>query len=284
MTPVDSTRVSWYLKLQQTLRFPSRSLAPFSKLRKLRNAEQASVDGEPTTTPRAQLAAMQPRLPRSETRSHSQTSSSKITRAPFNHLPARQVASQAAIPQYGRMSMRMVKSSQVASPARPRTINAASAAEVVKQPGFPLMKTPQSTQFHTMLDPAPQLKAGFAPVRSGSSVTGFAGRPPETSIRPAVLRRQLPSDQAKSTNFDADHYIASNFADRQEAVSTELGASELSDHQPQRAPSASTLHLDGAALGRWAIQHLTRTLGKPTTGMTGVDPRITPPRSRIQPF
>lgn len=51
-----------------------------------------------------------------------------------------------------------------------------------------------------------------------------------------------------------------------------------------RTPSVSTLHLDGSALGRWAIQHLERTLGKPTTGMTGVDPRATLPRSRVAPF
>jgi hypothetical protein len=48
--------------------------------------------------------------------------------------------------------------------------------------------------------------------------------------------------------------------------------------------AASTLHLDGSALGRWAIQHLERTLGKPAAGMTGVDPRASLPRSRVSPF
>ena len=48
--------------------------------------------------------------------------------------------------------------------------------------------------------------------------------------------------------------------------------------------SASTLHLDGMSLGRWAVQHLERVLSKPPSGITGVDPRATVPRSRVAPF
>ncbi len=47
---------------------------------------------------------------------------------------------------------------------------------------------------------------------------------------------------------------------------------------------ASTIHIDGAALGRWAVRHLERTLSKPAVGMTGVDPRATLPRTRVSPF
>jgi hypothetical protein len=56
-------------------------------------------------------------------------------------------------------------------------------------------------------------------------------------------------------------------------------------NQPKRGkPTVSTLHIDGSALGRWTVQHLERALGKPATGMTGVDPRATIPRSRVAPF
>ena len=51
-----------------------------------------------------------------------------------------------------------------------------------------------------------------------------------------------------------------------------------------QGPRTGTLHIDGATLGRWTIQHLERTLGKPSAGMTGVDPRATIPRSRVAPF
>ena len=47
---------------------------------------------------------------------------------------------------------------------------------------------------------------------------------------------------------------------------------------------ASTLHLDGTSLGRWAVQHLERVLSKPSSGITGIDPRATIPRSQVAPF
>ena len=50
------------------------------------------------------------------------------------------------------------------------------------------------------------------------------------------------------------------------------------------SPLASTIHIDGAVLGRWAVQHLERTLSRPASGMTGVDPRASIPRSRVSPF
>lgn len=64
------------------------------------------------------------------------------------------------------------------------------------------------------------------------------------------------------------------------------GLESTSDHEPQqrKTSSAATVHIDGSALGQWAIRHLERSLGKPTTGMTGVDPRASLPRSRVSPF
>ena len=40
--------------------------------------------------------------------------------------------------------------------------------------------------------------------------------------------------------------------------------------------SIGTLHLDGAALGRWVMNHLENSLGGPQRGPTGIDPRIVP--------
>jgi hypothetical protein len=61
-------------------------------------------------------------------------------------------------------------------------------------------------------------------------------------------------------------------------------ALEPGSSQFNPAAAASTLHLDGAALGRWAIEHLERSLARPPSGMTGIDPRISIPRSRVAPF
>lgn len=49
-------------------------------------------------------------------------------------------------------------------------------------------------------------------------------------------------------------------------------------------PGLSTLHIDGAELGRWTIEHLSRALARPAMGMTSIDPRAIVPRSRVSPF
>lgn len=71
-------------------------------------------------------------------------------------------------------------------------------------------------------------------------------------------------------------------------------ASAEADNMPMRQPgredtssrkhTVSTLHIDGATLGRWALQHLERSLGRPNVGITGIDPRASLPRGRVSPF
>lgn len=72
-------------------------------------------------------------------------------------------------------------------------------------------------------------------------------------------------------------------ASEPELISPDRGGT-AGDGPPRGQPTVSMLHIDGSALGRWAVQHLERTLGKPSTGMTGVDPRAALPRSRVAPF
>jgi len=49
-------------------------------------------------------------------------------------------------------------------------------------------------------------------------------------------------------------------------------------------PRSGTIHLDSTSLGRWTVEHLAWTLSREPTGMTGIDPRISAPRSRLSPF
>jgi hypothetical protein len=56
------------------------------------------------------------------------------------------------------------------------------------------------------------------------------------------------------------------------------------DTQDRKPTGQQVLHLDGAALGRWAIQHLERSLSRPANGITGIDPRATSPRGHVSPF
>lgn len=50
------------------------------------------------------------------------------------------------------------------------------------------------------------------------------------------------------------------------------------------ASGVTTIHIDGNALGRWTIEHLTRALARPSAGTTSIDPRSVVPRSRVAPF
>ena len=47
---------------------------------------------------------------------------------------------------------------------------------------------------------------------------------------------------------------------------------------------SGVIHLDSTSLGRWTVEHLAWTLSRESTGMTGIDPRISAPRSRLSPF
>lgn len=47
---------------------------------------------------------------------------------------------------------------------------------------------------------------------------------------------------------------------------------------------SGVIHIDSTSLGRWTVEHLARILSRQPTGMTGIDPRISAPRSRLSPF
>jgi len=43
---------------------------------------------------------------------------------------------------------------------------------------------------------------------------------------------------------------------------------------PAREPQEGIIILDGARLGRWIVDHLVRQAARPSSGITGIDPRI----------
>jgi hypothetical protein len=109
----------------------------------------------------------------------------------------------------------------------------------------------------------PQTDPASRPTEVGAS-DRFSGRPP-----------LLSTEQPASAQGPA--------IENQSPVSDRDGAAGGDQSQSSR-PTVSTLHIDGSALGRWTVQHLERALAKPSTGMTGVDPRATVPRNRVAPF
>jgi hypothetical protein len=106
---------------------------------------------------------------------------------------------------------------------------------------------------------SPYRRPHRTPVNDSWSAISFAPPPPQDELS-STANEMNPSD---STTLDH--------------------ASGQSRHRESRASSV-TLHLDGSALGRWAVDHLGRILSRPAAGMTGVDPRASIPRGRVSPF
>ena len=104
-------------------------------------------------------------------------------------------------------------------------------------------------------------------------------RPPNLANRVSDTWHDLRAGPNEAPGRHEDRLVA-NY----ESSVTRTGNQAAEYQARSGAPSSATLHLDGAALGRWAVDHLGRVLAKPAKGMTGVDPRATIPRSRVSPF
>lgn len=131
---------------------------------------------------------------------------------------------------------------------------------------------------------------------------GLRAPPPVVTNRPVLVRQSvtesefsLPPGPAAQDTAATAYWMGSpphgeratageGLADLYQLASLERDTYDGDDRSQRDRQRISTLHIDGSALGRWAIQHLERALGKPATGMTGVDPRATLPRGRVSPF
>jgi hypothetical protein len=128
-------------------------------------------------------------------------------------------------------------------------------------------------------------KRSMAPVAAGS-IPGMADADSIDYRRPGPLplnsQDRLGTGPMRPRSYG--EAVQRGFGRDSEGVPDGAGPLPQSPPPGQAARGASTVHLDGAALGRWAIQHLERALSKPPSGMTGIDPRFTVPRSRVAPF
>ncbi len=116
-----------------------------------------------------------------------------------------------------------------------------------------------------------------------SEIGGFPGPDP---WRPPVAGDHTtspPRDRIIGTSHskaESDHGLKGEDGFTFRGSSQPVGKDDGASHTPR----SFTLHLDGSTLGRWTVDHLQRTLSRPATGMTGVDPRSVVPRSRVSPF
>jgi len=124
-------------------------------------------------------------------------------------------------------------------------------------------------------------KQPLAPLRSVTAIDNIAH-----SMSP--LGQQEPGDEMASPSWRTASSVLSignttAFGSAEDKLPREQAVRPLQTGD-QIQTGQSVLHLDGAALGRWAIQHLERALSRPANGITGIDPRATSPRGHVSPF
>lgn len=283
----NSSRTTWFLGLQSTLRFPRYSMAPLPKLVTFRKANIGHFETAPSATPKGHgVAAVHQRSGAIRSDPVVGILAPKSIMAARDYLPGHRSVPLLSQPGTGRMPSPVVDFSRAVSRNRlgmPQK-NAMVAIGVGKRVGFPAGQAPRLPPLFDASGPASTAQAQFAPIGSSPQTQGVAVPTTGTPMRRNSHREHPPISQERLPAGNVPHPVNESLIDRAVLEPPDLGISEQYVGQQQRPPSASTLHIDGAALGRWAVQHLARTLGKPTTGMTGVDPRVTSPRSRLQPF
>lgn len=281
---VSSSRITWFLGLRTTLRLPRHPLAPLPRVlafhkRSLSHVEAASFAGP--VAGKASDEHQRSRLLRSNPAAGIFVS--KPTVAAGDYLPGiRSIPP--PHPPAGRVPSRSADWTKAVARTQAEPLRSKQAAtRIVTRLQLPTTRIPRLPPPPNAAGHAPTPQMQFAPVGALSDKQGPTAPAIGLSTRRTIQRGQpLLSQPAIST---ASRHSSTNrgYVNGTESEPPEPIATER-DTPVGHPPPASTLHIDGAALGRWAVQHLARTLGKPTAGMTGVDPRMNLPRSRVQPF
>ena len=277
-------RLAWFLQLQHILRFPRYSWAPPHALQRLRKPD---CDGDTVDHTRAAYPADERRFAATVSAVAGGGSQGRgglgrptgSLRAPFGPpvaLPAaispiRQSQLRQApwppgsiIPPPGAGWANIVRSRKILATHKNapgfRIAQRPSDGQGTKQQPFPNLATPASA--HAMVAWGPPLRSTLPSIPSAPVDLSVRASPPPADERtepdsPSGGERMRPGALESASAFEPGS---------------------------RRASANSTVHIDGSAFGRWAIQHLERTLGKPASGMTGVDPRTNVPRSRVSPF
>jgi hypothetical protein len=287
MLKADAKRITWFLGLQRIVSFPRSFMAPPTITQPSRGLLASDLE----TASRGILP------PRSDRATSARSSGSK----PSSLSMLRRAASLINVP--GLTTVRRF----VGATASPST-NGLSPWQLVSNSNFNAKprqaleshterQVAASQEFLTLKKRSPLIggldNIGFgskksiplAPIHASSLGQSFREFKPHPDVQPTtkgngeitfVPPHQLPSEDPTGDHGPADQYPSSSPA--RDATTT------AGDQSKRIRSSVSTLHIDGSALGRWTVQHLERALGKPATGMTGVDPRATIPRSRVAPF
>jgi hypothetical protein len=120
--------------------------------------------------------------------------------------------------------------------------------------------------------------APISPLRSGSSAQSSGEQNSSPVVKDSYGREQ--------DIYSMDHFeqMAPWSRSAVQQSSDPTSSNNLGVDNGNSAARVGRIHLDGAALGRWANEHLARALSGNPTGMTAIDPRVSAPRSTLSPF
>lgn len=285
MFKANSSRIDWFLKLQRLLDFPRHFLAPSRGRDTRRPPAGMALDDEKwsdqsvrtDSVPMAgllqsRILLLSPllRRPSADRPAFSGTAPSLARTFP-PHCAVWPLRPQVA----GMPAIKLPRGSAVPLSYLPRA---------AKRPEpLAVQQLSKGGSIQTGLHRGPTQAVSLAPIDAGSRSQTYEPSEPFCSratqeTRPAeALAARRPVSVPEIMNS------AAWFEDEQlpETDSSQRGL----DGQPSDSkPNVSILHIDGSVLGRWALQHLEKSLGKPAAGMTGVDPRAAVPRTRVAPY
>ncbi len=284
MLKVDARRTTWFLDLRRLVQLPRYAVAPRRILRFRRGSTAMDRGLDPATLPVA--SKLVSGLARPRRFGTDLVPMRRQTQSPVVQTTAND-ADEMTEPRY---DVRGVAATLWEPPDRfpnrtsrpvlaPYDDNRASVTEAPSHPGYRSYGsavddhgTGVSTQPYALAPPAvigdiPMFAETMHNSTSGSAAARTASNASRQPSRSGEQDTPWPDVAA------SDHRLAPD------------GDATAEEEAPgSNRPSVSVLHIDGAALGRWAVQHLERTLGRPATGMTGIDPRAALPRSRVAPF
>jgi hypothetical protein len=285
MHTAHAKRIAWFLKFQQILHFPKYPLAPlrtrlrgripsidgfdFGAPRTLDKIVQSLSTGRPKRSPelyRHQSWISPKAIPSVHTGVKSRVAAVNIMgTSGIPGIHQAMLISTSTVRQEGlsRGFRRQKESLEPSTPDESPLPGSAGEPDIERAaaPGRkPYLARPSSYDASISLDPQP--RETYRPTRPRGD--------PLLRVEPPAIKHTAEAepvaDETCQPAPDAPGYPSE-------------GATES-----RKAAQTATIHIDGSVLGRWTTQHLERVLGRPATGMTGVDPRSSAPRSRISPF
>jgi hypothetical protein len=287
VTPVHTAslkRISWFLQLRNILRFPKYSLAPQHPPSRNRRFVIDGFGAARVSTPSKNLE------PRISTRPKGSPVPEYLKRQVSPKPVARHdiLGKQAVLPTAATGAYQAPKTQNIfwtaTTTPRPPSLGQRHAGPKKNlEPDAQNALTDRVFKIQKLIRQlAPQGHRYISPVLPNHQTSDPAAL---QSRRARSFASHQRTDTLLRANPPKDTADRKQFADESTQPESNGSGDAFDDKSgTDKIPRTSTIHIDGSVLGRWAIQHLERVLGKPATGMTGVDPRASPPRSRVSPF